>query len=123
MSQFLALMHCRVPCTINAAKELMEISGFEVAKIVAERRDLVEEFFVSQQAKDHRAIDIDKFLESLNDAKNRFTIEANPKIALAESLSTARTVAGLLAKTNWCLCRAPENSKFITSDSPLCVFS
>jgi hypothetical protein len=32
-------------------------------------------------------------------------------------------VAELLAKMNWCLCRASGISKFITSDSPLCVFS
>jgi len=123
MSQFLALMHCRVPRTINAAKELMVISGFEVAKIAAERRDLLEEFFASQQAKGRPAIDTDKFLESLKNAESRFTIEANPKIALAESLSTARTVAELLASMNWCLCRAPGGWEFITSDGPLCVLA
>jgi hypothetical protein len=42
ISQFLALMYCRVPRAINAAKELLEISGFEITKIAAERRDLVE---------------------------------------------------------------------------------
>jgi hypothetical protein len=35
-------MYCRVPRAINAAKELLEISGFEITKIAAERRDLVE---------------------------------------------------------------------------------
>lgn len=123
MSQFLALAHCRVPRTINAAKELMEISGFEIARIAAERRDLVEEFLASQSAKGRPAIDIDEFLESLENAESRFAVEANPKIALANSLQAAPTVAQLLAEMNWCLCRAPGISKFVTSDSPLCVFS
>ena len=124
MSVFLAVMHCRVPRTINAAKELMEISAFEVFKIAAERPDLVEEFLASERAKGPRLdIDKDEFLESLENAESRFTVKVNPKVALAGSLRAAPAVAELLAKMKWCICRASENSRFITSDSPICVFS
>jgi hypothetical protein len=124
MSQFLALSHCRVPRTINAAMEVIEISAFEGAKIAAERTDLFEEFLAKARSEGrYEGIDTNEFLESLAHVESRFTVKANPKFALGQSLRMVPTVAGLLSKMNWCLCRAPDNSNFITSDSPLCVFA
>lgn len=122
MAQFLRVMYARVPGSVEAAKELLEISAIEFAKLLAERRDLIDQFLRERTSLRRVPSSAEELIESLRNVEERFTILVNPKSALAQSLSVAPAIADQLLGMNWCLCKAPADSFFLTSDTPVCVF-
>jgi hypothetical protein len=123
MAPFLALMHTRVPRSIEASKEFMKIWDTEFMKLLGERRDWTEAFFKEHPPPTAMPITVDEMMESLRKFGEQFEVVVDSKSALAESLSATPVLAAQLANLNWCLCEAPVKRQFVTSDSPLCVFA
>src|SRR5438876_222136 len=82
--------------------------------------------FHARVAQDHphvRVPTIEETRAALMDPERQFLMRENEKVALGLSLmDTPRTVATHLRTMNWCLCCAPSDALFITSDAPLNIF-
>ena len=125
---FLALMHTRVPRSVQSAKEIGEALMTAMVKEWAE--DDVEgmrkswERFCEVHGKPE-TLTFEKVLEFARSPEKsaQFRIELNKKAALGMSMEQTMAVRDQLLEMNWCLCTAPSQSFFITSDTPLNVFA
>jgi hypothetical protein len=124
ISQFLALMHTRSPRTIQGITEARQAIGFEMARFLADQPQLISEFLEHERLAGKAKIPtLEEMIENLRNVEDRFEIQVDRENSLVESLKLSETVAGELLKMNWCLCRAPTGSFFVTSDTPLCVIA
>jgi len=124
---FLALMHTRVPRSVQAAKEIGEALMTAMFK---ERAEDVEEMRKSWErfCDVHGNPETLTFEEVLEFARSpeksaHFRLELNKKAALGLSMEQTMAVRDQLLEMNWCLCTAPSQSFFITSDTPLNIFA
>jgi len=62
------------------------------------------------------------FRESLMEFEQRFKLSLNPTVRMGLGLLQAKRMFPELLEMTWCLCRAPSDSFFITSDAPVNVF-
>ncbi len=124
IAEFLALMHTRSPRTIQGITEASQAIGIEVARFLAERPHMVREFLEQEQLSGRPNIpSVEEMVESLQKVEERFEIKINRKRSLIESVKLSERIAAELFKMNWCLCRAPTGTFFVTSDTPLCPFA
>ena len=124
LAHFLALMYARVPRTIKAIAELREIDAFERLKWVADQPDLLRRFREERRERLGRDVQGEgELIDLLRNAEKHFRVEVDPKAALVDALKVAPSIAEFLYyRMNWCICRAPKNVFFITSDMPVCIF-
>ena len=121
LALFSAFMATRVPKTIDHSQKLMEtIQTFQL-KELAEKPEEIDRFlkYAKENGKDYDGITVEKMIDEIKHFEDRYRIEANKKVATGMSLLTTLEVYKLLLEMNWCLCRAPSNSVFITSDCPV----
>lgn len=122
IAQFLSLLHTRSPRTIQGITEAKQAIGFEMMRFLAEQPQLISEFLEHERLTGKASVPtLEEMIEILRNVENRFEIEVNRENSLIESIKLSETIAGELLKMNWCLCRAPTGSFFVTSDTPLCV--
>lgn len=124
IAEFLAVMHTRSPRTIQGITEASQAIGIEVARFLADRPQMVREFLEQERLSGRPNIpSVEEMVDSLVNVKERFEIKVNRKRSLIESFKLCERVAAELFKLNWCLCRAPTGTFFVTSDTPLCAFA
>lgn len=124
IAQFLALMHTRSPRTIQGITEASETIGIEVARFLADHPQMVREFLEQERLSGRPNIPTaEEMVDSLRNVEQRFEVKVNGKRSLIESFKLSERVATELFKLNWCLCRAPTGTFFVTSDTPLCAFA
>jgi len=124
---FLALMHTRVPRNVQAAGEMTEALAIGMLKEEAKDEAKMQEYWdqfceIHGQPETLTFEEVLEFAHSPETNKN-YRIEFNHKAALAQSMSQTMLISHLLLEMNWCLCTAPSQSFFITSDTPLNVFA
>lgn len=124
LAHFLAIMYARVPRTIKAVAEKKEIEAFERLRWVADRPDLLRRFRKEHQERFGRDVPGEgELIDLLRTAEKHFRVEVDPKAALLDALKVAPVIAEFLYyRMNWCICRAPKDVFFITSDMPVCIF-
>src|SRR5262249_40358163 len=125
MAAFLAFLFSRGPRAVRMVREL-EIATLvdllqQVAKNPAEVKKLWERF-VEAPGK-AGSLSLEQFQALLESPLKDFEIaENNPQYPLSRSLLTTDDILPYLLDRNWCLCRAPSSSFFVTSDTPISVF-
>ena len=120
LSQFLALLHVRVPRSQAVVSEIISVAIQQYIKGQAGNREKIHRYFQETKGSNSRMSE-EEFAKLLSESDQHFKPVINPKVALREGLSTFPKFADILLKMNWCLCRAPEGRNFLTSDSPLCI--
>lgn len=124
IAQFLAIMHTRSPRTIQGITEASEVIGIEFARFLADRPQMVREFLEQERLSGRPNIPtVEEMIDSLRNVEERFEIKVNRERSLIESFKLSERIAAELFKLNWCLCRAPTGTFFVTSDTPLCPFA
>jgi hypothetical protein len=123
-SAFLATMYIRVPRTLNAIEEQREIFAYETLKLAADVPVLRERVIAQHRQKYGSCLGTDEdLLRILAEPEKHFLVVRDHQAAVAESVKHIETIARLMYDSmNWTICRAPQDSFFITSDMPLCVF-
>ena len=121
---FLSFMETRVPKSIQASREIGEATSIYMLKDLANHPDDIQKLL--NEARQESIIEgdmtVDIFQNLLNDLENRYKISFDRKYATGASLSSSVAIFQQLINMNWCLCRAPSNTYFITSDYPLVCF-
>lgn len=125
IAQFLGLMHCRVPRTIEQVKELgiaCSLSALDdLRKNPGQLLKIVESWEGPREPPSVEGLQAT--LQAFLDAPEEHSrLELNRKYALEMSLLSARAVVEQLLSMNWCLCDAPSDAFFLTGDSPVNIF-
>jgi Protein of unknown function (DUF4238) len=124
IAQFLAIMHARSPRTIQGITEASEIMGIEFARFLADQPQMVREFLEQERVSGRpNGPSVEEMVDSLRNVEERFEIKVNRQRSLIESFKLSERIAAELFKLNWCFCRAPTGTFFVTSDTPLCPFA
>ncbi len=121
LSAFLALMHVRVPRSKQVVSEIIAGLATQFAKGYAKDPNGIARYFRETKDRDHKITE-QEMIKLLSEFDQHFTIEVDSKAALLHSFTIFPKVAEIFLGMNWCLCRAPANKHFLTSDSPVCVF-
>jgi hypothetical protein len=118
LALFLSFMATRIPRSIQLATSIYMLKGLvnkpeELQRIIEEAR---QEGIIGND------MTVEIFQDHLNELEERYEISFDRKYATGLSLMTSTAVLKELMNMNWCLCRAPSNMYFITSDCPLVCF-
>jgi hypothetical protein len=123
---FLALMHCRVPRTVEMIKEVHEAGLDKALEYIAEtsteetlRRDYKKFFGENEDPR----FTFNQFCDWVRNPKEFFQYTINEKHMLGSSFELIETFHTHLMSMNWSLCGAKGDSFFITCDAPLNIFS
>lgn len=124
LALFMALMATRIPRSIQAVRELGEAMSNYMLKDLANQPDEIQKLLDKARREGEVEYDmtVDDFQNLLNGIGSRFKIHVNKKFATGLCLLSSIDVFQDLINMNWCLCRAPSNMYFITSDCPLVCF-
>jgi hypothetical protein len=122
LSLFLALMHVRVPRSMQSVSEVIAAGAMQFAKGSAADTEEIARYYRETKDQDHKYTE-QEFAKLLPEVDERVTVKVDPKYALFQGFTIFPKVAEILLQMNWCLCQAPANRHFVTSDSPVCVFS
>lgn len=124
LALFISLMATRIPRSIQAARELGEAISIYMLKDLANQPDEIQKLLDEARREGVLEDDmtVDAFQNHLNEFESRFKITFDKKYATGLSLFASGAVFRELINMNWCLCRAPSNMYFITSDCPLVCF-
>jgi hypothetical protein len=121
---YLAFAHTRVPRLIEAAKESAVITAEELVRSMRQSPDDIAAMIASVKAETGEDLGtVEEVQDTLSAFPTRVRITANEKEAQKLALRHTEDVIHFFLYTfNWCLCRAPQGSFFITSDTPVCMF-
>lgn len=124
LALFLSFMATRIPRSIQAAREVGETIIVYMMKDLLNKPDEIQKLIdeAKQEGITGNDISAEVFKNHLNDFENRYKISFDKKYATGLSLFSSIAVLKELINMNWCLCRAPSNTYFITSDCPLVCF-
>ena len=124
LAGFLAFMATRVPRSLRAAQEFGEALAVKNARELGEHPDEIKRMLkaLQEQGKIDTEFTVQETQKILQSADKDFKFTMNEKPAMLMSLMMTEDVHRQLLEMNWCLCRAPSNSHFICSDSPLVCF-
>lgn len=117
-------MATRVPRSLRAAQEIGEALAVKNAHELAERPDEIKRIpkVLQEQGKIDARFTVEESQKILQSADKDFKFTMNEKPAMLLNLMMTEDIHLQLLEMNWCLCRAPSNSHFICSDSPLVCF-
>ncbi len=125
ISVFLAFMHTRVPRTVEMAREmgmaLYREMHRQLAKNPAKLREIYDRFCETPGHSDLPSFE--EMGKYLLDPEKHFHVEVNPKAALLQMIEFTEVMHTQLLQMNWCLCDAPRDSFFVTSDTPVTMFA
>lgn len=124
VADFVAKMHCRVPRAAAFVEEMaITLAVSELHKLAEspERFKAVWTKFCNERGAPE-SVTFEEMQEALVDVEKKVKISLNSQVAMAFSMLSADTIFRELLAMNWCLCRAPRDASFITSDSPVNVF-
>lgn len=125
MALFLSFMATIVPRTIQAVREFAEslVTGNtrELVKDKERFMSLLDDF--QKEKPDYQMkISPEEMFEFVKDIENRAKLTVNKKFATGMSISSYKPILDEILKMNWCICRAPSELFFITSDCPCVPF-
>jgi hypothetical protein len=127
LSEFLALLHVRGPRMLEVTSEFLTAEAYHFAEHAAANPDLIRQFIKekgAEMAASGKPIpNEEEFIASLRNAEDKFDIVVNREYALLKALRACVVITKILHQMNWCLCWAPKDTFFLTSDSPLCVMA
>ena len=123
VAYFLALLHLRNPKTAKWVEAVSEVVSAEKAKAIANDDVMFDKFWQLFLAKEFEPPRITKeqFRKLALNFDENFTVKIDAKYATLSPLAHADAVCNELKKMYWCLCSAPKEWDFITSDSPIVV--
>jgi hypothetical protein len=126
LAVFLSFSFCRVPRSVQTARELYELGLVRVLEIVKEQgqykkscQKLYDEIMKDM---DGKSISLEKFKDLTQNPHKYVKFQVNEKHVLGESLQLAETFFKCLMRMNWSVCTTVGNNFFITSDAPVNVF-
>lgn len=121
---FISLMATRIPRSIQAVRELGEAISMYMLKDLTNQPDEIQKLLDEARREGVLEDDmtVDAIQNHLNEFESRLKITFDKKYATGLSLFASGAVFRELINMNWCLCRAPSNMYFITSDCPLVCF-
>ena len=124
LAGFLAFMATRVPRSLRAAQEIGEALAVKNARDLGENPDEIKRILkaLQEQGNIDTEFTIEETQKIFQRADKDFKFTMNEKPAMLMSLMMTEDVHLQLLEMKWCLCRAPFNSHFICSDSPLVCF-
>jgi len=124
LAGFLAFMATRVPRSLRAAQEVGEALAVKNARELEKNPNEIKRMLnaLQEQGKIDAEFSVEETQKILQSADKDFKFTMNEKPAMLMSLLMTEDVHRQLLEMNWCLCRAPSNSYFICSDSPLVCF-
>jgi hypothetical protein len=123
VAYFLALLHLRNPKTAKWFAAVSEVVSAEMAKAMANddvRFNKFWQWFLAKESEPPR-ITKEQFRKLALNFDENFTVKVDAKYATLSPLAHADAVCNELKKMYWCLCFAPKEWDFITSDSPVVV--
>lgn len=123
IAYFLALLHLRNPKTAKWFEAVSEVVSAEKARAMANDDGMFEKFwqwFLAKESEPPR-ITKEQFRKLALNFDENFTVKIDAKYATLSPLAQADAVCNELKKMYWCLCSAPKEWDFITSDSPVVV--
>lgn len=122
LADFLALMHIRVPRTQKMVKEVGGVALTHQLLEISQDTEYIENLL--RQFREEGDDDVPSSAEEFRKILKRIQdhIELAKKPALLLSVLSTTTVVQQLLEMHWCLCRAPQNTFFITSDAPVVIF-
>jgi len=124
MANFLAFIHTRVPRNIEVVREVGAAMMTSLMQEFAKNPKEIEKYLSrSKKEKGKEKIQsVEEMQNILKNSEENFQVSMSKKPAMAMSLLLTDEVISQLLNMNWCLCRAPHDSFFITCDSPLVCF-
>jgi len=122
---FFSFLSTRVPSSINFAREIGE--EIALAKLMKASKSIkyIQNIIDEENSKEDGSItmsaqELQKLLEN---PEEKLKLSLNKDIAMANSLNLSKDIYYELVEMNWCLCKSPSGSFFITSDNPVVPFS
>src|SRR5574337_673664 len=122
---YISLQHLRVPRMIKVLQEFQEKFALEWWKWLGRQPEEVDHIWTTmvEPLEDKLWKDKDELREQMQNFDKYFTLEGNPKYALATSLTLFEAISKELLKLVPKLLLAPgTGAQFITSDSPVNVY-
>ncbi len=125
ISEFLALMHLRVPRNLAAMKEAGEKFTVEYFKKQAQDADKFNEnyqrFLKDTGSKDD--IPAEQIRQFILEPEKNYKLRMDRQYALLTTFAQIEPIYRELLSMNWSICEAPEGIFFITGDAPVNVFA
>jgi len=119
---FLSTMYLRVPRTLKAIEEFREIAAFETLKYSIERPSFRQRVLEDAKRFNGRLGTDEEIVQLFHEADKHLRVVPDHQDSVAESVKFITPIAELLyLRMSWTICRAPNDSFFISSDMPLCV--
>jgi len=122
IAQFLGFMHTRVPGTAETVREVGLACSLRLLDDLKdspeELRRLAEE--VGAPSAEALRVELEAFLKT---PEEHLRMKPDRPLALTVALLCTREVVEQLLNMNWCLCEAPADGFFVTSDTPLNIFA
>lgn len=122
IAYFVALLHLRNPKVARWVEAVTEVVSAEKAKALANNDVMFDKFwrwFIDKESKS--PLTKDQVRALLFNFDENFIVKIDTKYATLSPLRHADAVCIELKKMYWCLCSAPREWDFITSDSPVVV--
>lgn len=122
---YISLQHVRVPAMIRTNKEFEEKFAMEYVKWLANQPDEVDKMWRSlpEGSRSVTWKDRSEFEAHLKDVENLYSIEVDPKRALAASLMQVQAIHRELMQLVPSICVTNVSTMYATSDSPINVFA
>jgi len=120
---FLALLHLRNPKMAKFVEAVADVVAGEKIKAIARDDTRFDQFWQWYLEKESGPPPIGKeeYRKLALEVDQRFVLQVDPEHATLSPLAHADAICQELKKMYWCLCSAPKDTDFITSDSPLVV--
>ena len=121
---FLSFMATRVPRSIEAAREIGKVYSIHLLKELGKKPDELQELLdkAGEEIEIPKDFTVKEFQKHIGEFEDRYEISFDKKYATGISFLSTFPIFQELMNMNWCLCRAPSNFYFITSDFPLVCF-
>ena len=120
---YMAILHLRVPKSINRAKEFLEAGANEYLRLIGENPQKIKEWCKKRQGKDlGNALTEEQMTEAMKFPEKHVKIKAKKDYVLANILPQFQEIGKQLVMLDWSICSSPDKYFFITSDTPVVVF-
>lgn len=121
LALFMSFMVTRVPRSIDTIREVADIyMHFSIQELAKDPAKIKEAFnHLKGEGKIPDGFNIKDLEKFLNEIDSKYRIEMDKEYATGMSLVSTLEIYKYLLNMNFCLCRAPSGSFFITSDYPL----
>lgn len=124
LADFLALMHTRVPRTLEFCKEIGGVVGTYLLQEASKNPDEIK--VVLEECREKAGMENLPSLEEVQafflNIDEKFRVEVKRPPALLLSVIVTKTVIEQLLQMDWYLLHAPGDVYFITGDAPLTAF-